>query len=722
MKTLREVEPFAYGYMNADCDDVECRIANGLREYARFVPLEIDGNGLYVTIKDRSNPSFGAVYACNTGISASKVRFEKSMEENPGIADEIRSAMDYMLPLDTSAALEAVIPDDWRKLKGDIPCENGKKVRVCWGGTWIGHGNPDYHMLLHMGTAGLRTRVDLGRKVNPGKEAFYESLSMSLDALDILGERARKLAYSLGKKEIAEAFENVPKNEPHNFREACLMFWLVFIFDGVDSPGRFDYTMDDYCTRCTEKERTEYMEGLWQLFKGIRAWNLCIGGSDEKGGYFSNVITEDVLRIARKYKYNTPNITMRISSATPDKLLAEAAKTIATGIGMPALYNDECVCPALEDLGITPVDAHNYCMNGCNQIDIFGKSHMGLEDGELSLAKCLEFVLHNGKCALSNEKFGIDVGDTTDFETFDELFAAYKREVEYMTDIVVEMSNYAQKFYAEYAPNPLRSNLICGCVEKGLDYKNGGPIYGHGQILAEGIADTADSLAALREYVYKRKKYTLSEVVAALDCDFEGYDEMLFDFKSFPKFGNDVPEVDELCAMVVGHFYSYLGTKRTFRGGIYGGGCSTFNRAAIYGGSVGALPSGKRRNSDLFADSVGAVPGNDKKGPTALLNSVVRQPQRLAKSGHVLNLKFTKTLFATDAGENAFAKLVRTYFQNGGQQLSVSVVSGQELREAQKHPEKYGNLIVRVGGYSDYFNNLSKGLQDNIIARTEIEL
>lgn len=708
---LREIEPFAVGFLEADRENIEYRVACGLREMAQYLPL---GIGKFVS---PALYPFGVNYRCKTGISVNRVKLESEAKDCPGVADLIEKISAF----DTESIVWKALSESDRQLAGKQPI-GGRYIRTCWGGTWIGHSNPDYRMLLRLGTSGLRERVEIGRKMNPGTNDFYDSLIITLDAIDILGKRSLELAKKNGEERLARAFENIPENKPRDFFEACQLFWLVFVFDGIDSPGRFDLFMDDFVGLSDEKERDECLRALWKLFYETRTWNLCIGGSDENGNYFSNALTYDILRIAREYKYNTPNLTMRMSRNMPDDLWKEAAKTISSGIGMPALYNDECVCPALEDLGISPVDSHNYCMNGCNQIDIFGKSHMGLEDGEVCLAKCLELTLHNGKCGLTGEKLGIETGKADGLDSFEKLLAAYKKQVEYITDRTIDMSDRAQRIYAKYAPNPLRSILIQGCVENGRDYKNGGPVYNHGQILTEGIADTVDSLASLRHFVYDIKKYTLEEVVDALDRDFEGYDEMLEDFRSYPKYGNDVPEVDGICADIVEHFYRYLLTKRTFRGGIYGGGCSTFNRSAVYGGSIGALPNGKRRDSDLLADSIGAVPGNDKNGPTALIRSVLRQPQRLAKSGNVLNLKFTKELFTGDAGEEAFIALAKTYFRKGGQQLSVSVVSADELRKARECPERYENLIVRVGGYSDYFTRLSRGLQDNIIARTEIGL
>lgn len=719
MTKIYETEPFACAYLNSEIDDAEYRIACGMRETARFIPLEIEKNTFFAGI-DRTEP-FAFYYKFGRGIFEEPEVFEQKIKKFPYLAEELKELYEAIHPLNTVNMVNDSFTEHEKKLCAQIPLD-GKDIKTCWGGTWGGHSNPDYRMLLRLGTNGLRERIAVGRKMNCGNDIFYDSLSIALDALDILGERAFEQAKKCGNERLARAFSVIPKNSPRDFFEACQMFKIVFEFDGIDSPGRFDYFMDDYCKTASHDERMECLRELWQFFKATRTWNLCLGGSDEKGNYFTNPLTYEVLEVAREYKYDTPNITLRVSNNTPEDVWKSAAQTLATGIGMPAIYNDECVCPALEELGIKPVDSHNYCMNGCNQIDIFGKSHMGLEDGEVCLAKCLDLTLHNGKCGLSGEMLGIETGDAESFESYEEFFAAYKKQVEYITDCALKMSEKAQRIYAEFAPNPLRSNLIIGCVESGLDYKNGGPVYNHGQILTEGIADTVDSLAAVKHFVYDTGKYTLRRVIDALDSNFVGYDELFSDLSRYKKFGNDIPEVDEICTAVIEHFYGYLRTKRTFRGGIYGGGCSTFGRAAHYGGGTGALPNGKKKESDLLADSIGAVPGCDTNGPTALLNSVAKEPQHLAVSGNVMQLKFTKDLFKQEKGQAGFIALAKTYFKKGGQQLSVSVVSTDELRDAQIHPELHGDLIVRVGGYSDYFVRLSKGLQNNIIARTEIAL
>ncbi len=726
---LEAVEPFACGYLGAEIDDPEYRIACGMKKWAAQIPLRLDETSVFADFS-RGEDAVGIRYLYGNGIQVIEETIAGEKERFPHLSDPLEEIRQRMLPFDTERNFQNSKSPRELQL-----CE----MKACWGGDWGGHANPDYHMLLHLGTNGLRERLETYRQLNPGKDTFYDSLHLALDVLDIMGERALEAAKKILNEivpltdgwndapngsgrmtRIIRAFENIPQNPPRDFFEAAQFFWIASNFGGVDSPGRFDYTMGDYYLLSPEEERKEILEALWELFYQTRTWNLCIGGSDEQGNDFSNQLTYDILETARKFGYNTPNLTMRVHPNTPEALWESAVKTIAAGIGMPVLYNDACVCPALEELGIPAEDSHQYCMNGCNQIDIFGKSHMGLEDGEVCLAKCLELTLFNGTCPVSGYEMGLQTGEPADFSSFEAFMQAYRAQVEYVTDCAVELSLRAQKNYAQHAPNPYRSNLIQGCVEKGCDYKNGGPLYGHGQILAEGIADTADSLAAIRHFVFEEKKYRMEELTDALRKDFAGYDALLQDFSHYKKFGNHEEEVDSLAAEIMEHWNRYLMTKATYRGGIYGGGCSPFSRAAEYGSRIGALPSGKRASSALLADSIGAVPGMDKQGPTSLLQSVLCFDHRLAKSGFVLNMKFNKTMLNTQQGRKALEHLAKTYFEQGGQQLSIAALSAEELIDAKENPRQHENLIVRVGGYSEYFTRLSPELQENVIARSEL--
>ncbi len=607
-----------------------------------------------------------------------------------------------------------------------------------WGGGWGGHSNPDYGRIIDMGTDGIREIIAEGRKNHPESAAFYNGCEATLEAIDILGRRAGELAAELAAKEedpvnkhrfelAAKAFEVVPKKPAYDFTSAVQVFWLIFTFDGIDSPGRLDQFMARSYEQSKDRaEVLDVLERLWESFHQTRTWNLCISGSDENWNDMSNGLTYDILDMVKKTKYNTPNLTMRVHRNTPEKLWKSAAEALATGTGLPCIYNDEVVCPAFEAVGIPPEHSHLYCMNGCNQIDIMGKSHMGLEDGEVIFAKCLEFALHNGKNAMSDDTdsdiLSLQTGDARKFKTYEELEVAYLRQLDYVTMNATMNANLAQQTRAMYSPNPLRSCLMDGCLEKGVDYRNGGPLYNHGQILAEGIADTGDSLYAIKKLVFEDGKYTMEQLIDALDANFEGYEDLYHDFSTCAKFGNDIEAVDEITAKSINHFFKTLKRIHTYRGGVYMGGCSTFNRGAGYGRKIAALPNGKRKGAPMLADSIGAVPGCDVKGPTALLKSALRYNHLDSGSGFLLQVKFDKKLFNTEKGMNSFINLAKAYFAGGGQNFTVNVVSQEELLDAKKNPNAHRDLIVRVGGYSDYFVNLEEGLQDNIIARSSLEL
>lgn len=599
-----------------------------------------------------------------------------------------------------------------------------------WGGGWGGHSNPDYGRIINMGTEHLRSIISEYSVKYPDEGWFYRSCSYTLDAIDILGERYHNKALKLAEDcknnddrsffiRIAKAFETVPKKPAYDFTSAMCAFMLIFSLDGSDSPGRFDqYMYPAYIKTENKQEVTDLLDRLWEYFHFHRCWNLCISGSDENWNDESNELTYDILAMVRKKGYNTPNLTCRVHRNTPEKLWSAITDTLATGTGLPALYNDDTVCTALEKIGITSKDSHDYCMNGCNQIDIFGKSHMGLEDGEVLFTKCLEFALYNGIDPMSGEKVSIETGDPVSFTTYKEFERAFMEQLEFVTYNSCSSANTYQHLRGLFEPHPLRSCLIEGCLEKGRDYRNGGPLYNHGQILAEGIADTGDSLYAIKKLIFDKKKYTLTQLIDALNANFAGYEQLHHDFKNCEKFGNDIESVDTITTRALNRFLTVLKRNNTYRGGVFTGGCSTFSRAANYGRRTGALPNGKLRGEPLLADSIAATPGRDVNGPTAQIKSVLRYNHTDACSGFVFQNKFDKKLFNSEIGKAAFIALAKSFFAGGGQQYTVNVVSPEDLLDAKINPENHRNLIVRVGGYSDYFINLDEGLQNNVIERT----
>ena len=720
MTNLAQIDPFLYGYFLDDTLEHGERVGLALLYAAKNMEIRFSRQLLPET-------SFESKYGSSSYTPSEGLRFHddnimKLAEHFPEHKETLYRYIDELNVFRSKAS----------RLCSE-PTEALDRSGAEWGGGWGGHSNPDYGRIVNFGTEHIRTIISENRNKYPSEAWFYRSCSYALDAMDILGERYRESALEKAEKcdnsddkafflRMSKAFETVPKKPAYDFTSAMCSFMLVFALDGSDSPGRFDqYMYPSYLKTENKEEITDLLDRLWDYFHDHRSWNLCISGSDKDWNDETNELSYDILAMVRKKGYQTPNLTCRIHRNTPDKLWNAVADTLATGTGLPALYNDEVVCTALEKIGISPDDNHDYCMNGCNQIEILGKSHMGLEDGEVNFAKCLEFALHNGTDAISGKQVSIKTGNPEIFTNYERFERAFIDQLEYVTYNSCSSANTWQHLRGVFEPHPLRSCLVEGCLEKGRDYRNGGPVYNHGQILAEGIADTGDSLFAIKKLVYDEKKYTMSELIAALNANFVGYEQLHYDFKICEKFGNDIEAVDLITARVLNRFLTVLKRNNTYRGGVFTGGCSTFNRAAGYGQRTAALPNGKLKGEPLLADSIAATPGRDTNGPTAQMKSVLRYNHTDACSGFVFQNKFEKKMFNSEKGKAAFIALAKAYFAGGGQQYTVTVVSPDELLDAKINPENHRNLIVRIGGYSDYFINLTTELQDNVIQRSFID-
>ncbi len=712
-------EPFAEAFLNCETKHITKKVGAGMKGYLENGKIEIDRKtGMaYINYIDCI---FGTSFSA--GVYCDKNKLEEKIKKHPEKADEYRLMAKLISKYSFGKRCQMYSSDSVRAF------EEG----ACgWGGSFAGHAVPNIVHFAKYGTDKLREKVKKYAEINTENAEFYEGVYMMLDGLDTMGQRIRSQALEMLEtetdekvksklKRLAETYSHCPKEPARTFAEACIVYQTVFYFDGKDSPGHFDQYMIEFWEKSDYAESREALEDFWEFCHDTRVWNLCISGSDENWNDVSNALTYEILDVCEKYKYHTPNLTMRCHRNTPEKLYRAAARCIASGTGMPTLYNDEAVCAALERVGIPPEDSHLYCMNGCNQIDIQGKSHMGLEDGEVNLGRCVELTLNNGVGQAEGILLGAPVGEASEFETFEDFYEAFKIQMHAMINTVCSQSNRCQRAASEVMGNPIRSLTIEGCVEKGVDMKKHGPLYGHGQILIEGLADCIDSIAAVKKYVYESKLFSITELADALRKNFDGYEKMFNILKkSELRFGNDIEYVDSIAKDVINDFNSYLLEIPTFRGGFFGGGCSPFDRAAGNGRKTGALPSGKKAGEPMFADSIGAVPGKDINGPTALLNSCLSFDHTLPLSGFILNLKFDKNQFNTPKGQEAFINLWKTYFERKGQQISATVVSREELLDAKINPEAHKNLIVRVGGYSDLFINLSDDLQENIIARTD---
>ena len=716
-----KIDCFANGFLSDRSLPYEVRIGRGLVEMAKYTDISFKDYILPHAEWAPSDSGTGFMFA--SGIKVMMDRYDMLIEKYPEEAEALREHREEMF---------SYLNYDFHYAGTDVGARLGA-AKAGWGGGWGGHANPDFGKIINVGTDAIREEIEKYRALNPDKDAFYTGCRLAMDSLDILGERFHTLAAKLAEscedpenkkryEAAARAFEVIPRRPAYDFTSAVHAFWFIFTVDGIDSPGRLDQMLRRCYELTDDKEEIhDMLSRLWDAFHETRTWHVTLGGSDENWNDMCFGLTYDMLKMTEEKGYNTPNLSVRTHKNTPEAIWRAAADCLAAGTALPTLYNDHIVCAALEKVGIPPHDSHEYCMNGCNQIDIYGKSHMGLEDGEVCLAKCVEFALYNGcdpMCPV-RDRYSVSSGDARKFKTFDEFMHAVKRQVSYVVYGMTLNSNASQHAKAYSGHNPLRSCLTEGCFQKGVDYRDGGPLYNHGQILAEGVADAGDSVYAVKKLIFDEKKYTMDELLTALDADFVGYEELYRDFSSCEKFGNDIEEVDKITAEITNHFMRELKRHRTYRGGVYMAGCSPESRIADYGKKLGALPNGKRRGSPMLADSISATPGNDMSGPTAAVKSALHYDQVEAGSGFIFQIKFEKKAFCTEKGKESFIALVKSYFAGGGQQVTTTVVSPEDLRRAKENPEGYESLKVRIGGYSGYFTEFDPELQDNIIARTE---
>ncbi len=631
-----------------------------------------------------------------------------------------------------------------RHVTGELIREECIKRGAPWhwavgnGSSFQGHMVIDYAKILRIGIPGLRREIEEAMRGcdDPEKEPFYRSLLLYCDNMSGIchryAEKAREMqseAISESRRDelaqIAEICDNVSIRPPRTFREALQLFWFTFLLDGNDDPGRFDQFMfpfysDDLAkSEMTREYARGLLEELWYKMEQVRAWSLVLAGQTPDGEDASNDLTDLCLEVTADLRITNPAVALRLFTRSPRKLWRKAMRCIARGGGMPSLVNDDAVIRALMESGVPLPDARDYAMGGCIEFQIAGKSNFGGEDGHINLAKCLELALNNGRCVLTGEVIGVQTGDPTEFETFDHVFDAYKRQVVAAVDSIITQCNVGQEIKSKQGTKLFRSLLIDDCIARGLDCEGGGARYGNGQILTNGIVVVADSLAAIRTLVFEEKLVSLDQFLQALKDNWQGYESLRqLILHRVPRYGNDDESVDSLAREISEHIWTLLRQRRTYRGGHYTGLVVYFNRQLYFGRQTGATPDG-RLNEDVLEDSMGPWPGRDIHGPTAMFKSVSRIAQELAAGGVILNLKLPPSCLDSDEEIEKSVDLIRSYFALGGQQVQVTVANADDLRAATREPEKWRHLIVRVGGYSDYFVTLDPKLQESIIQRTE---
>lgn len=535
------------------------------------------------------------------------------------------------------------------------------------------------------------------------------------------GERSRDLSRT------AAAFGRAFLHPAETFLEGLLAVHMAWMLDGHDSIGRFDQVLgplfeaDLAAGRLDLPGARRLLDEVWQNFERFNGWNLQIGGTTPQGADGCNRLTEECILACERNRLRRPNVAFRITSKTPDRVVEMALQALANGSGRPALYNDEMYVDSLRamDLGLTAEDAREIGFGGCTETMIAGLSNVGSLDGYLNLAKTLELALFDGRDPRTGEQLGPHTGAFESFPTWEDFEAALKRQIMATTDAFAGiMSNELKKRFRQGDPKLYRTFFTRDCVRNRKSFEAGGARYNWSVVSYHGIANLIDSVAAIRHLVYEAKSLSHTELIDALQADFVGHERTCEKLKAAPKFGNDLAAADEKGAALVRFAWEELYRHETPRGGRYLPSCILFTTYLGAGQGVGALPDG-RRAGEVLTDSVGAAQGRDVHGPTALLKSVAKLPLALAAGTPVLNLRFQNAVLRDDGGLQALAALVRSFFAQGGMQIQISVLDEAQMRAAQREPEKHRDLLVRIGGYSEYFVNLPPELQDSVIARTE---
>ncbi|RKW37998.1 MAG: glycyl radical protein [Lachnospiraceae bacterium] len=590
------------------------------------------------------------------------------------------------------------------------------------------------------------------------KKQELEAMKLCCDAIIIYAKRYEKYAKELAEKEndpvrkaellqIAENCSVVPAHAPQTYYQALQMYWFVHIGVTTElnpwdafSPGRLDqhlypfYKNDTASGVLDDAKALELLECLWVKFNNQPAppkvgitlkesstytdfANINTGGIAPDGSDGVNEVSYLILDCMDEMRLLQPSSNVQISRKTPHKFLKRACEISRRGWGQPAFYNTEAIVQELLNAGKSLEDARKGGTSGCVETGAFGNEAYILT-GYLNLPKIVELTLYNGYDKVSNQQLGPKTGDAREFKTYGEFFEAYKKQVEYFVNIKIEGNNIIEKIYAEYMPVPFLSLVTNGCIASGKDYNGGGAKYNTNYIQGVGIGTITDSLAAIKYNVFDNKKFSIEELQKALDANFEGYEDIhhLVTSKT-PKYGNDDDYADDIMRSVFDLYRGMVVGRPNIKGGKYGINMLPTTCHVYFGEVMMASPNGRKAHLPV-SEGISPDKGADVHGPTAVIKSCSKM-DHLATGGTLLNQKFTPSVVEGDLGLEHMANLVRAYFNMDGHHIQFNVIDREVLLDAQKHPENYKDLIVRVAGYSDHFHNLSKALQDEIIGRTE---
>ncbi|MEN6474752.1 MAG: pyruvate formate lyase family protein [Syntrophaceae bacterium] len=616
----------------------------------------------------------------------------------------------------------------------------------------IGHFLPNYEKVLKLGLRGYLAALE-------GKDGdFHRAACIACEALAAYAGRVAATAQALSEKErdprraaelqeIARICRKVPMDPPETLHEALQALWLTHMavnMEGLNSAisfGRIDqylypyYQADLDAGRITPDEARELLllfsakavEHVFLLSERTSQYHggylvvqaAIIGGMDKEGQDATNALTYLFLDVMEQLGLRDPNYQARIHRDSPPDYLQRVVDVARHGGGMPALFGDEAAIAALVSHGYPLQEARNYAVVGCVELSLPGKSFFSTDAGLFNLPLCLELALNRGKRFGKRRRLGAKTPDPANFKCIEQVIEAFRCQVDFMVARMIADLKVMEQGNRDYHPTPFSSLLVDGCLETGKDVTAGGAVYNSSGVQGVGIADVADSLAALQEVVFKHKKYSLATLIEALKNNFEGQEMLRAELLKSPKFGNDQPLPDAYADLAAHIYHDALAKHRNIRGGGYVPGFYSVTCHVAFGKRSPALPSG-REAGEPFASSLGPCNGSDRRGPTALLNSVAHVDSKLAMNGYALNLRFDPETLAGEKGVTVLSALVEGFFSQGGMEMQLNVLDPEKLEDARTHPGKYPGLVVRVAGYCAYFDDLPDATKEEIIARTRL--
>lgn len=643
---------------------------------------------------------------------------------------------------------------------GDEISEISKVVKINQTDHAQGHICPNVKEWLELGPAGVIAKAEKNLVgANASQQEFYRCVILVMQGVqkfmqryaDLLEEKADSYPkYTASMRELVKICQNLQNRPAQSFHEALQSTWFLFVVLHMESnassfsPGRLDQILYPYYQKdlaekkMDEDQALEMIECLWLKFNEIVylrnknsakyfagfpiGFNVAVGGQDENGNDASNALSHLLIQAQEDIGLPQPNLSVRLFEHTDQALLTHAVKCVSKGSGMPQFFNDKAIVSPLMDLGISKKDALNYAIVGCVELTTHG-NNLGWSDAAMfNMNKVLELTLNHGKCLLTGKQMGPDLGSLSTYASFSDLEAAYQKMMDYFIEKMIPCCEGVEKAHIDCLPTPFLSAVIDDCMDKGMDVTAGGAHYNLSGIQMIQVANLADSLAAIKELVYDKKKVDASHLEKALQNNFVG-DEVLRQMllHRVPKYGNDVAWVDELGAKWALYFREQLRKYKNYRNGPYHTGMYTVSAHVPMGQNVGASADGRFAQDPLADGGLSAVYGRDIQGPTAVLKSVSKMDNSCTTNGGLLNMKFLPDFFKTEAGIKKFCNFLRAFVDLEVPHIQFNVVSKENLLDAQKHPDQYRSLTVRVAGYTAYFTELAGDLQNEIIARTSYD-